>query len=592
MISLASLLNPLPPGPAAGSHLRSPPGSSSPEFTFLGSSSVPTRPPMNESQKMPKDIPGFSKSKVKGTVKFYPFEDLDEESLREVRRFRVTPFGSIRNNCRHIPYNSGKKDFFEKTGRESFEVFQYTFRLPNDEIEYTVMWDYNVGLVRMTPFFKCCNYPKTTPAKMLNMNPGLRDITHSITGGSIMAQGYWMPFSCAKAVCATFCHHIAGALIPIFGPQFPSDCVHPDTPDHGRMCIDPVVVAEATLEADGFRRLYAEQASLVAPLSPRQSHPRRHNNSQDRIHRPYNSSSPYQSRQHFRGRDLPDSPYNTDTEEYDRFSGPETALRHADLYRSGQSRYTHTPVPTSRGGQTAASTSTGWTPSNNQNQHTRYRPTDRHVFHGEQPRDQQHDHANPFLSALPRLPEHTPQSSPSQPRHYLPAVQPRHCNAPAAQLLLAGSQYITSAAPPTPVMSPKRPRAAFESTDTDLECDGGECHVGSSPATSCARHGLRDGEGAYHLYRHQHSRSDLQLPPIGVSVTATVAERNAALLLMNLSIPEGRDSINTADGSEKQTEKKAGGSLPGVTLFNQVLTGFKPSHDDRPAKKQRRTISI
>lgn len=27
------------------------------------------------------------------------------------------------------------------------------------------------------------------PAKMLNMNPGLRDITHSITGGSIMAQG-------------------------------------------------------------------------------------------------------------------------------------------------------------------------------------------------------------------------------------------------------------------------------------------------------------------------------------------------------------------------------------------------------------------
>lgn len=70
------------------------------------------------------------------------------------------------------------------------------------------MWDYNVGLVRMTPFFKCCKYSKvvclpssvsshaykadqkqTMPAKMLNMNPGLRDITHSITGGSIMAQG-------------------------------------------------------------------------------------------------------------------------------------------------------------------------------------------------------------------------------------------------------------------------------------------------------------------------------------------------------------------------------------------------------------------
>jgi len=68
------------------------------------------------------------------------------------------------------------------------------------------MWDYNVGLVRMTPFFKCCKYGKvsarvfaapeptpdarqTIPAKMLNLNPGLKDITHSITGGSIQAQG-------------------------------------------------------------------------------------------------------------------------------------------------------------------------------------------------------------------------------------------------------------------------------------------------------------------------------------------------------------------------------------------------------------------
>jgi hypothetical protein len=77
--------------------------------------------PMTEKHRMPKDLPKSSTSKVKGTVKFYPFEDLDEESLREVRRFRVTPLGGIRKNCRHIPYNSGKKDFFEKTGRESFE---------------------------------------------------------------------------------------------------------------------------------------------------------------------------------------------------------------------------------------------------------------------------------------------------------------------------------------------------------------------------------------------------------------------------------------------------------------------------------------
>lgn len=39
-------------------------------------------------------------------------------------------------------------------------VFQYMFKVPGDESDYTVMWDYNVGLVRMTPFFKCCKYSK------------------------------------------------------------------------------------------------------------------------------------------------------------------------------------------------------------------------------------------------------------------------------------------------------------------------------------------------------------------------------------------------------------------------------------------------
>lgn len=39
-------------------------------------------------------------------------------------------------------------------------VFQYTFKVPGDDKEYIVMWDYNIGLVRITPFFKCCKYSK------------------------------------------------------------------------------------------------------------------------------------------------------------------------------------------------------------------------------------------------------------------------------------------------------------------------------------------------------------------------------------------------------------------------------------------------
>ena len=39
-------------------------------------------------------------------------------------------------------------------------VFQYTFKVPNNDKDFTVMWDYNVGLVRVTPFFKCSGYGK------------------------------------------------------------------------------------------------------------------------------------------------------------------------------------------------------------------------------------------------------------------------------------------------------------------------------------------------------------------------------------------------------------------------------------------------
>ncbi|CZR62189.1 uncharacterized protein PAC_12086 [Phialocephala subalpina] len=250
MLSVASLLNPVKPEPR-GTRLPSSPSSS-----LYNSSSTHGRPqlstqPSFKKQKMTKDGAIFAKGKIKGDVNFPPFEQFDEETMREIQKFQVYPLGKIQDYSRHIPYNSEKKSFLEKTGRESFEVFQYIFKVPGDEKEYTVMWDYNIGLVRITPFFKCCKYSKTTPAKMLNMNPGLKEITHSITGG------YWMPYACALAVCTTFCSHISSALIPIFGPTFPSQCVPPEAPEHGRMIIDPSIIISATAEAEAYHVQYS-----------------------------------------------------------------------------------------------------------------------------------------------------------------------------------------------------------------------------------------------------------------------------------------------------------------------------------------------
>jgi hypothetical protein len=181
-------------------------------------------------------------------------------------------------------------------------VFQYTFKIPGEEKTWTVMWDYNIGLVRTTHLFKCNDYSKvrtvrqkgygsvrranvfaqTTPAKMLNANPGLRDICHSITGGALAAQGvyplgwivhmctdgskgYWMPFEAAKAVAATFCWKIRYALTPLFGTDFPSMCIPPQGAQFGKMIIDPAIVRRAAESANYYRML--ELQSKLTPSS-------------------------------------------------------------------------------------------------------------------------------------------------------------------------------------------------------------------------------------------------------------------------------------------------------------------------------------
>jgi hypothetical protein len=176
MLSLSSLLNPI--STSEPRRIEPPPSSS-----YYSKLSLKENPQFRlqdypAKTKMSKDGAVFSKGKIKGKVLFPPFENLDQDSLRAVRKFKVFPLGEIVKYPRHIPYNSEKKSFLEKTGRESFEgkiypsycltwltwssVFQYTFQVANDEKEYTVMWDYNVGLVRITPFFKCCKYSKVS----------------------------------------------------------------------------------------------------------------------------------------------------------------------------------------------------------------------------------------------------------------------------------------------------------------------------------------------------------------------------------------------------------------------------------------------
>jgi hypothetical protein len=75
-------------------------------------------------QKVAKDAPVFSEgNKIVGFVNYPPHEAGESRELRvEHERFQVYPLGEIyKKGVRHIPYNSDKKDFLDKTGRDAFE---------------------------------------------------------------------------------------------------------------------------------------------------------------------------------------------------------------------------------------------------------------------------------------------------------------------------------------------------------------------------------------------------------------------------------------------------------------------------------------
>ncbi|KAK4695796.1 hypothetical protein P7C71_g2017, partial [Lecanoromycetidae sp. Uapishka_2] len=250
MVTVASLLNPMP---ASFQHEASRSPTQSP-VPLYSSTIQPVKKP-----KMSKAAAIFVKGEPKGEVNYPPFElqDIDEATEAAYEEFDVRPVGEISEYPKRIPYKSEKKSFQQKTGRSGFEVYQYTFRMPKDDREkdpHTVMWDYNVGL--------------TMPAKVMAANPGLRDISHSITGGSISAQGYWVPFEAAKAVAARFCWKIRYVLVPVFGPDFVAMCLKPDEPGFQNLSVGSSIIQRCTERATIMHAQSRESSLAVSPRTP------------------------------------------------------------------------------------------------------------------------------------------------------------------------------------------------------------------------------------------------------------------------------------------------------------------------------------
>jgi hypothetical protein len=118
MISVKSLLNSPSSRSEAAQHLCHSP---SPYRSISPRNESVNIPPAIRRAKLESDDSDTESRKLNGEINFPPFEDLDAAVLAQVSKYKVHPLGKIVKRPRFIPYNSEKKDFLDKTGRDGFE---------------------------------------------------------------------------------------------------------------------------------------------------------------------------------------------------------------------------------------------------------------------------------------------------------------------------------------------------------------------------------------------------------------------------------------------------------------------------------------
>lgn len=120
MAAIRTLLNPLPTGDEEVSSTKdtikqlSP---TAPTFSRNFNAVVHSR----KKQKVCKDAAVFTRGPIRGECRYPPYEFEDDALAASHRQFELYPMGEIADFPRHIPYNSEKKSFLEKTGRGCLE---------------------------------------------------------------------------------------------------------------------------------------------------------------------------------------------------------------------------------------------------------------------------------------------------------------------------------------------------------------------------------------------------------------------------------------------------------------------------------------
>lgn len=100
------------------------------------------------------------------------------------------------------------------------------------------MWDYTSGFVHLTGIWKALGNSKADIVRLVDNHPELEGVIRRIRGGFLKIQGTWVPFELCKRLALRTCYSIRHALISVFGPDFPEECLKPDAKGYGTLTLD------------------------------------------------------------------------------------------------------------------------------------------------------------------------------------------------------------------------------------------------------------------------------------------------------------------------------------------------------------------
>lgn len=100
------------------------------------------------------------------------------------------------------------------------------------------MWDYTSGFVHLTGIWKALGNSKADIVRLVDNHPELEGVIRRIRGGFLKIQGTWVPFELCKRLALRTCYTIRHALISVFGPDFPEECLKPDAKGYGTLTLD------------------------------------------------------------------------------------------------------------------------------------------------------------------------------------------------------------------------------------------------------------------------------------------------------------------------------------------------------------------